>query len=257
MLEINSEVLFSWIQGLVLPLVRILGFIAVSPFFSEPAIPGSIKLGTGLILTLAALSSVAQPVNIDLVSIQGILTIFIELVIGITIGFILKLVFSIIDFTGQFMGLMMGFGFASFYDMRSGSSSTTVNILLNTLAMLIFISINGHLLVLSLLVESLNTLPASSSMKSLNYDVLIKLVSNIFSVGLKIALPVAAILLLVNSSMAILSRAAPQLNLFVIGFPLTVGIGLFTLYFILEALSIEFQHQIAESLIYFKQIFLQ
>ena len=255
MLEINSEVLLSWVQGLLLPLFRILGFMATAPFFSEPSVPTSIKLGLGLMITLTVMTAVGQPFSVDLLSLRGAMTIASQLFIGLTIGFVLKLTFAMIDFAGQFIGLMIGFGFASFYDVRSGAGSTSINILLNILVLLIFISINGHLLVLALLIDSLHTLPASDSILAVNHELLLKLSADIFSVGLKIALPIAAILLIVNMSMAILSRAAPQLNLFVIGFPITLAIGTLALYFTLDSISAEFQKQLTESFSLAQRIF--
>ena len=145
------------------------------------------------------------------------------------------------------MGLVMGFGFASFYDLHSSSTTLPIGSLLNLLALLVFISLDGHLSVISLLIKSTHTIPSNDSLQLFNISSLVHLGGNIFSAGLQLCLPVIAILLTLNIALAVLTKAAPQLNIFVIGFPLTIVVGLFSFYLLLAELGPTLEKLVSES----------
>lgn len=257
MIEIDTGLFLSWVQALILPLFRILGFISIAPFFSDSSIPTSVKIAVGLLLTLATLPAVVQPTHLDLVSLQGIVAILVEIFIGLVLGFSVRLIFSAIDYAGQFLGLVMGFGFASFYDVHSSSTTLPIGSLLNLLALLVFISLDGHLSVLSLLIKSTHTIPINDSLQLFSLSTLVQLSGNIFSAGLQLCLPVIAILLTLNIALAVLTRAAPQLNIFVIGFPVTIVVGLISFYLVLAELQPSFVKLVSEAVAAMSRIILE
>lgn len=247
MIDIDPALLLEWVRALILPLFRILGFISIAPFFSDASIPTSVKISAGLVFTLSTLPPIVEPISLDLISLQGLLAILIEISIGVVLGFSIRLIFAAIDYAGQFIGLTMGFGFASFYDLHSSSTTLPIGSLLNILALLVFISLDGHLLTLSLLIGSTHTIPINASLELFSLTTLTQLSAHIFSAALQLSLPVIAILLTLNIALAILTKAAPQLNIFVIGFPLSIVVGLLSFYLLLSELGPTFERLVPDS----------
>jgi flagellar biosynthetic protein FliR len=241
MININVDVLQAWVASMFIPLTRILGFVAIAPLFSGTTVSIPIKVAVGILLTLIVAPMVELGNVVDLVSFQGALVILQQLIIGFSIGFVMRILFSAVDLAGQLSGLTMGFGFATFFDPQSGGSTTVITTMLSMLFMLVFISMNGHLMMISALIESFDTLPVQLGLGPLNGMSVARLGSSMFSTGLQIAMPVVATLLVTNMALGVLTRSAPQLNIFGIGFPITIGVGFFVLMLILPSLSIPFQ----------------
>lgn len=232
MVSISSAYLQAWIIGLIWPLTRVLGVIATVPIFSHNAIPMRIKLGLGLMLTLMITPTLTNIPQIEIFSFQGLFTLVQQLIIGLAIGFSMRLVFSAVDLAGQLIGMSMGLGFATFYDHQSQGQSAAINQFLMLLTMLIFLSLDGHLMIVSAIAESFVTMPIDSGSigsAGINPMKIALWGESIFSVGLLLALPAVTALLITNMALGILTRAAPQLNLFAIGFPLTLTVGFLVL----------------------------
>jgi flagellar biosynthetic protein FliR len=225
MVSISSDLLQTWIISLLWPLTRVLGVIAAAPIFSHSAIPNQVKLGFGIILTLIIVPTLPTLPHFEIFSFQGLLILIQQLLIGVAIGFSMRLVFSGVELAGQLIGMSMGLGFASFYDPQSQGQSTAVNQFLVLLAMLIFLSLDGHLLIITAVANSFVTMPISVSSSGINPMKIAMWGETIFSSGLLLALPAVTALLITNMALGILTKTAPQLNLFGIGFPVTLSIG--------------------------------
>ena len=225
MVSISSELLQTWVISLLWPLTRVLGVIATAPIFSHNSIPNQVKLGLGLMLTLIIMPTLPPLPQFEIVSFQGLLILVQQLVIGLAIGFSMRLVFSAVDLAGQLIGMSMGLGFASFYDPQSQGQSTAVNQFLVLLAMLIFLSLDGHLMIVSAIADSFISMPIAVNGAGINPMKIAMWGETIFSAGLLLALPAVTALLITNMALGILTRTAPQLNLFGIGFPITLSIG--------------------------------
>ncbi len=173
---------------------------------------------------------------IDPMSAAGILLLAQQMVIGLAMGFAMRIVFAAVEMAGELTGMTMGLGFATFFDPQSHGRSSAISQFLALLALMIFLAANVHLVLLTVLVESFTTLPISPT--PLDGEAIRQLVAwggRIFSLGVQLALPMVAALLMTNMALGILTRAAPQLNLFGIGFPLTLTVG-----FILIGLSLPY-----------------
>ena len=225
MVSIISELLQTWVISLLWPLTRVLGVIATAPIFSHNSIPNQVKLGLGLMLTLIIMPTLPPLPQFEIISFQGLLILVQQLVIGLAIGFSMRLVFSAVDLAGQLIGMSMGLGFASFYDPQSQGQSTAVNQFLVLLAMLIFLSLDGHLMIVSAIADSFNSMPIAVNGGGIDPMKIAMWGETIFSAGLLLALPAVTALLITNMALGILTRTAPQLNLFGIGFPITLSIG--------------------------------
>ena len=229
MISISSDLLQTWIVNLLWPLTRVLGVIAAAPIFNHTVIPNQVKLGLGIMLTLIIVPTLPAMPQFEIFSFQGLLILVQQLVIGLAIGFSMRLVFSAVELAGQLIGMSMGLGFASFYDPQSQGQSTAINQFLVLLAMLIFLSLDGHLLIVTAIANSFITMPIAVGGSGIDPLKIAMWGEAIFSVGLILALPAVAALLITNMALGILTKTAPQLNLFGIGFPVTLSIGLVVL----------------------------
>lgn len=228
MVSITSELLQTWIINLLWPLTRVMGVIAVAPIFSRSSIPNKVKLGFGIMLTLIIVPTLPPLPQFEIFSFQGLLILVQQLIIGLAIGFSMRLVFAAVDIAGQLIGMTMGLGFASFFDPTQGQS-TAVNRFLGLLAMLVFLSVDGHLMIVTAVANSFVTMPIALTGGGINPMKIAMWGEVIFSAGLLLALPAVAALLITNMALGILTRTAPQLNLFGIGFPITLSMGFLVL----------------------------
>lgn len=225
MLTLHSADLQQWVIQLLWPLTRILGCIAVAPLFSHPTVPNRIKLGIGLMITLAVVPTIEVPA-IEAFSMPGLLSLLAQFLIGISMGFVMRLLFTAVEMAGFMMGMSMGLGFASFYDPQTEGQTMAVAQVMTMMTLLIFMALDGHLMVVATLAQSFVVMPIVDSHWQLNSQAIALLGSHVFSQGLLLALPVIASLLLTNMALGILTKAAPQLNIFGIGFPITISVGL-------------------------------
>lgn len=233
MVSISSELLQTWIISLLWPLTRILGVIASSPIFSHGSIPNRVKLGLGIVLTLIIVPTLPPLPQFEIFSLQGLLILVQQLIIGVAIGFSMRMVFSAVELAGQLIAMSMGLGFASFFDPQTQGQSTAINQFLMLLAMLVFLSIDGHLIIITALANSFMTMPIVLDGPGISPMKIALWGEMIFSAGLLLALPAVTALLITNMALGILTKTAPSLNLFGIGFPLTLSIG-----FVVIALSL-------------------
>jgi flagellar biosynthetic protein FliR len=236
MLIVSSADLNTWVAGLIWPLTRILGLLAASPVFGHSRVPTSIKLGLGLLLALVIAPTVPAVPAADPFSYAGLLILAQQLLIGVAMGFAMRIVFGAVEMAGELGSLTMGLGFATFFDPNSQGRSSAISQFLTLVATTVFLTVNAHLLLLEALAESFVSLPISAQpLGGASFKLLADWGSKIFSSGLQLALPVIAALLITNVALGILTRAAPQLNLFGIGFPITLGVG-----FVVLALSLPY-----------------
>jgi flagellar biosynthetic protein FliR len=216
----------TWIAALLWPLTRILGLVAAAPVFGHSSVPISIKLILGVMLATIIAPTVPPLPAADPTSWAGLLILAQELLIGLGMGFAMRLVFAAIEFAGDVASSTMGLSFATFFDPNSSGHSSAISQFLTLVATMAFLAVNAHLVLLQALAESFVTLPISSTPISLAAPLeLVRWGGKIFSAGLQLSMPILAALLITNIALGILTRAAPQLNLFGIGFPITLGVG--------------------------------
>ncbi|OON61033.1 flagellar biosynthetic protein FliR [Massilia sp. KIM] len=230
MLALTSAELNAWVAGLLWPLTRILGLIATAPIFGNGRVPVSVKVVLGVLLAIVIAPTVPAIPAMDPTSWAGLLILVKELLIGVAMGFAMRLVFAAIEFAGEVASQTMGLGFATFFDPNSQGRSSAISQFMALVATMAFLAVNAHLVLLAALAESFVSLPISSTPFSGNAPLeLVRWGGRIFSAGLQLSLPIVAALLITNVALGILTRAAPQLNLFGIGFPVTLGVGFLTL----------------------------
>lgn len=226
----------GWLAAFFWPFFRILGFIASSPFFGARGVPATTKVGLALLLTMLVAPLLPPMPQVSPASAYGLFILAQQLLIGIAMGLALRVIFTAVEMAGHIVGLQMGLGFATFFDPQNSAQIPVMGQFLGVIAMLLFLAINGHLMVISALVESFRSLPVGMGpLASEGWLTLARWGGEIFHGGVLIAMPALAVLMMTNMALAILTRAAPQLNIFAVGFPLTLAVG-----FIVLALSISY-----------------
>lgn len=213
------------------PLFRITALFMAMPVIGSQVVPARARLGLGIALTLVVTPLLPPLPEVPLLSVQSGLIVIQQLLIGLTIGFFLQVVFQIFVLAGQFIAMKMGLGFAAMNDPASGVSVTVISQYYLIMATLLFLSLDGHLLAIELIVESFRVLPIGGP--SLGPDIFWRMASSgswLFSEALLVALPILTSLLVVNLAFGVMSRSAPQMNVFAIGFPITLILGLWLMW---------------------------
>lgn len=226
MISLTTTQLDAWIAAFSYPLIRILAFIAAAPLWSTAGIPRRTRLILALGITIAIAPTLPPMPNIPPDSFSGLWIIAQQMLVGIGMGFAVRIVFSALDIAGEFIGFQMGLGFATFYDPMNSSQTPVITEFFNLFSLLLFLSLNGHLIYIATLAQSFHAIPISSEpLGQASWLNLVELGGKIFSTGLLIALPIVIALMITNIALAVLTRAAPQLNIFSLGFPLTLVMG--------------------------------
>ncbi|MEW6369311.1 MAG: flagellar biosynthetic protein FliR [Pseudomonadota bacterium] len=229
MLTLTAAEINTWIAGLLWPLTRILGLIAAAPLFGHASVPTSVKVVLGVLLSAIIAPTVPALPAMDPTSWAGLLILVQELLVGLAMGFAMRIVFAAVEYAGELASATMGFSFASFFDPTTQGRSAAISQFMSMVATMAFLAVNAHLVLLAALSESFVSLPISATPLSLTAPLeLVRWGARIFSAGLQLSMPILAALLIVNVALGILTRAAPQLNIFGIGFPITLGVGLLT-----------------------------
>jgi flagellar biosynthetic protein FliR len=223
MLSFSSAQLAAWIAAYAYPVVRILAFIVVAPPWNSNGVPRRTRLILGLAIAIAIAPVLPKMPAVDPGSLAGLAILALQILIGLAMGFAARIVFSAVEMAGEFIGFQMGLSFATFYDPLSASQTPVVTEFLTLISFLLFLSLDGHLLYVATLAESFNAIPvgplAPAAGSWLN---IVELGGTLFSAGLLLALPIIVALGITNLALGVLTRAAPQLNLFALGFPLTL-----------------------------------
>ena len=226
MISFSNIQLNAWIAAFVFPLARILAVVMTAPVFNNIALTAQIRLILGLAISVALAPALPAMPAIPAGSWEGLAVLVQQMLIGTVIGFTLRIMFSAVDLAGELIGLQMGLGFASFYDPQSAAQTPVLSEFLGLLATLIFLALNGHLLTLSVLAESFRLLPVGGSpFAAKGFVAMLSWSATLFSTGVFLALPLIAALLVANIALGVLARIAPQLNIFAVGFPVTIVAG--------------------------------
>ncbi|MCP5279576.1 MAG: flagellar biosynthetic protein FliR [Thiobacillus sp.] len=231
MFTLNSADLDGMLALFLFPFTRIAAWLFFDPLLGNRAAPMSTRLAAALVLTVAVAPILPNAQQISLMSGDGLLVLLQQIAIGAALGFCLRIVFAAVEFAGQIMGLQMGLSFATLFDPINGAQTPVVSqFLVLTSALMLFAS-NGHHVVIGALAQSFVDVPIGASLGAAGFAGIAQWGGTLFMTGLHIALPVTAALLATNLTIGMMTRAAPQLNIFAVGFPLTLGAGFLVLYF--------------------------
>jgi len=255
MITLTSAQLDAWLAAGLWPLARVLAVLAAAPVLGQARIPMRVRIGLGVGLVIVLVPTLPAPPPVAPGSAAGMLILASQIVIGLAIGLVLRLVFSAVEMAGDLVGTQMGLGFAMFYDPGNVQHTPILGQFMGLLATLTFLSINGHLLVIAALAQSFQTLPiAATPLGASLFEVLARHGAIVFVAGLQLALPLIVTMLVVNLALGVLTRAAPQLNVFAVGFPLTLALGFAALMFTLPYFGPLFERTLDQAFVFLTQL---
>lgn len=237
-LEIAIDPFVAKISAYLWPFVRIGAFVMVMPLIGGESVPKQVRLLFVLALTLVIAPMLPERPGVEFMSFAGLILMIQEIIVGLAIGFALQLLFDAIALGGQVIAMSMGLGFAVFIDRERGVNVPVLGQLFLMLGMLVFLSLDGHLALIQLVADSFQILPISmGGLSKVALSSLIQWSGQVFVVAMKIALPAVTALVVVNLSFGVMSRAAPTLNLFAVGFPVAMLLGFAAVFLSIESLS--------------------
>ncbi len=225
MLELSNAQIGGWIGAFLFPLFRIAAMLMVMPIFGTQLVPTRVRLYLAVAIAVALTPNLPPMPQVDALSLKAMVYIAQEILVGAMLGFVLQLMFHAFVISGQIISMQMGLGFASMVDPTNGISVPVLGQFFTMLVTLLFLSMNGHLVVLEVLAESFTTLPVGEGLSSNHFITVAGKLGWIFGAALMLALPAITALLVINLAFGAMTRAAPQLNIFSIGFPMTLVMG--------------------------------
>jgi len=227
-LLVNTAEVAQWVGQFMLPFFRITAFFFAAPIVGTQLVPARARLALGF-MTAVLVAPLLPPVPVvDFVSLAAMVMILQQILIGLAMAFLLQMMFHVVAIAGQMIAMQMGLGFASMVDPANGVNVAVLGQFFLMLITLLFLSMNGHLVMIDTLIHSFHSMPiGSEGMPMDNLWALINAGGWMMGAGLMIALPAVTALLIVNITFGVMTRAAPQMNIFSLGFPFAVVFGSF------------------------------
>ena len=241
MITFSEAQVTAWLVPLLWPFLRVLALFSALPVLGHRMVPMRVRVALSFMIALAAQPMLPQMPAVALDTPVAMVLVMQQVLIGLTIGFAVRIVFAAVEFAGEIAGLQMGLNFAGFFDPVSAGTATATSRFFGTVVAWLFIVINGHLAVIAAVIKSFEAFPVGpqpfaflSALAPHTWG------AEVFSLGLWIALPLIAMLLFVNIVLGIISRVAQQMNVFAIGFPVTLGVGLIGMMLTLPLMQVPF-----------------
>lgn len=252
---LDAEAIFAvlgpFAMAFALVLARVVGLMSTTPLLSSPLIPNPIKAALAGAFTLfVAFGLHPEPPSIDLNALSMAGLVLGELIIGAVMGLAVTIAFGALHFCGQMIGIQMGFAVANVVDPTTFQQVGVVAQVLNLLGIMLFLAFDGHLLILRAFFESYSIVPLATGDPQVGAIIgeIIRQSGHLFETGLRIALPVVCVVLLVNVGLATIARTVPQVNIFVIGFMITISLGLLVLAFSVPSTAVVFEGVIEDAI---------
>lgn len=248
MIQLTDSMILQAFSQWLWPFFRILGLLMTAPIFGTRTVPAPVRIVLGALLAALLAPMLPIVVDVDPLSLPGALTAAQQVVIGAALGLAVRMIFLVFEVAGQLIAQQMGLGFASMVDPQSGTSVPVVSQFYVVMATLLFLVFNGHLMLIQTLAISFDKLPVDAGLFPRGgmfsfFDWMGYLLGE----ALKLALPVVAALLVVNVGFGVMSRSAPQLNIFVVGFPLMMLGGMLAMIAVLGKLPTNFERMLFDT----------
>ncbi|WP_041701674.1 flagellar biosynthetic protein FliR [Gottschalkia acidurici] len=236
------DILLNQYQTLILLIVRVTGLFIISPIFSRINIPETYKIGFSVLLSFILLNTVEGP-STPLTDLLLIIACIKELITGFIIGFIAYLFFSVFFIIGQIIDIQIGFGMVSVLDPQSNVQIPITGNFYQIIATLIFLVVNGHHLLIEALVSSYDYIPMGKFVFSSDMvRQIVFILGKLFILGFKISSPILVVIILADVLLGILAKTMPQMNVFIVGMPLKIMVGIFLIIVTLPGFFIALQH---------------
>ena len=227
MIAFTEAQLVAWLSPMIWPFLRVLAVFTAAPLFSSKAFPLRARIGLAFFIAFAAQPSLQGQPIISIAGPEAMGAVAQQVGIGLAIGFTVRLVFAAVELAGEVVGFQMGLGFASFFNPALNTQSSAVARFFGQMATFLFVVMNGHLMVLMAVIKSFDKFPVNQNfLEAIGQMKIYDFGTDLFASGLWIALPMIGMLLFANLALGIVSRVAPQMNIYAIGFPVTLTVGM-------------------------------
>jgi flagellar biosynthetic protein FliR len=219
--------LMAWLSPMVWPFLRVLAMFTSAPVFSSRTFPVRARIALAFFVALAAQPFLGTQPVISIGGPDAAAAVLQQVGVGLAIGFVIRVVFAAVELAGEVIGFQMGLNFASFFDPTLNTQTSAVAGFFGKMASFMFVVMNGHLLLLLVVIKSFKTFPVDQSfLVAVTQMKVLDLGADLFASGLWIALPLVGMMMFTNLALGIVSRVAPQMNIYAIGFPITLTVGL-------------------------------
>lgn len=217
----------AWLTPILWPFLRVLAVFTAAPIFSSRVFPVRARIALAFLIAFAAQPTLQGQPLIGLDGPQALGAVIQQVGIGLAIGFTVRLILAAVELAGEVVGFQMGLNFAAFFDPAANAQTSAVARFFGHMAALLFVVLNGHLVVLMAVIRSFEVFPVDQSfLEALQRLKLYELGAELFATALWIALPMVGMLMFTNLALGIVSRVAPQMNIYAVGFPITLTVGL-------------------------------
>jgi flagellar biosynthetic protein FliR len=225
-LSFTEADLARWLGQFFWPFLRVMALFATAPAFNSVAIPMRAKAALAFVVAVVLAQSVKQSAPLDLSWATAVLAVE-QVLVGVAIGFAMQVTLAAMGLAGEFVGVQMGFGVASLFDIQSGISVPVMSNFFSLSGLLLFVALNGHLVLLGVLLKSFTIVPiaAGGGISADGWRSLARAGAVLFQMGVWLALPVIAVLLAAHLAVGFMSRVAPQFNVMSVGFSLFMWVG--------------------------------
>jgi flagellar biosynthetic protein FliR len=255
-IELDWAQLQLWVSAFFWPFCRLLAFFMSDPILGHNSISSQVKVGLAMLLAFLLGPNLPPMPDIALFSWAGFGVMVEQLLIGMSLGMIMRITLAVVEMAGEICGMQMGLAFASFFSADTSTNSQVLSRFLSLVTILMFLALDGHLLVLELLASTFVQLPIGQlGFHAGAWELLARHGGSIFLTGLLLALPMVGALLIINLAMGILNRVAPQLTVFSVGFPATLCVGLLLLMVLVGDLG-QFLAALLQQALQFMQLFI-
>lgn len=228
-MDFTFSELTQWLGLLWWPFIRITGFFLIAPFFGDQSLPAEVRILLSLAFTLLCAPLIGEVPAVNPFSVGAVLLTLTQLAYGAMLGFALLIFFTIYTMAGQAISMQLGLAMAVMNDPSSGVSVAIIGRFFQILCSLLFLAFDGHLVVLALFKESFVVFPIDMVMPYESFDHILKMVGWMFSAALMLAIPAICVMQISQVTFGFMNKAAPSFNVFALGFPMTMTIGLFAL----------------------------
>jgi flagellar biosynthetic protein FliR len=255
MFEMTDTQIAQFVGSFFFPLVRITAFLLAAPIFGTKIVTARVRVVLGVMTTIIVAPLLPPGPQYEALSLTVIIIIAQQILIGVALAFIFQVVFQVFVLAGQFIAMSMGLGFASMNDPANGVQVTIVSQFYLLTTTLLFLSVNGHLVLIQIIIDSFTVMPISTiGFLPSDYYKIIGLGGWMFASAFSIALPILTSLLVVNIAFGVMSRSAPQINVFVVGFPMTLIFGLFVMWLGFDAFLPAFREYTDQGFIFSQEL---
>lgn len=238
MIEVSFEQLHGWLVAFLWPFTRISAFVIASPLWGHSSVPNRVKLGLTALITILVGAQLPPLPDVPVYSWAGVGIMVEQILIGASMGMVIRVMLTAVQAAGEFIGLQMGLAFATFISPDTGANTMILSRIFYIITIMMFLAVNGHLIAIETLITSFTILPVGTlGLNSGAFEMLVRFGGTIFIGAMILALPLIAVLLIINLSLGILNRSAPQLTVFSVGFPTSLTIGLVLLVILMTDLG--------------------